>query len=92
MLSFNPYLQQIWSAQDVHQTWELLSNGIEDICSMIAPTIIVQPRSNFQPYINEEIFDLGKQVKLKFNNAITTKIAYDWDDYNKNKTSIKRKS
>ena len=46
---------------------------------------IVQHRPNFEPYINDVIKDFGKQIKLKFNNNITTKSAYDWDDHNKSK-------
>ena len=71
----------MWSIQDIHQTWELLSDGMEDFSNMLAPTKTVQHRPNFQPYINEEILDSGEQVKLKFNNAITTKTTYDWDLY-----------
>ena len=28
---FNPFLQQIWSNRDVHETWKLLSGGVEDM-------------------------------------------------------------
>ena len=38
LVSFNPFLQQIWSARDVHETWKLLDQGIEDISNMLAPT------------------------------------------------------
>ena len=41
LASFNPFLQQIWHNMDVHETWEILSNGIEDMSSMLAPTKVV---------------------------------------------------
>ena len=34
---------------------------------------------------DDEIWDFGKKVKLKFNIANTTETAYDWDDHKKNK-------
>ena len=64
LASFNPFLQQIWSNRDVHETWELLSDGVEDMSNMLAPTKVVQHRSNFQPYMNDEIHDLGEQDKV----------------------------
>ena len=64
LASFNPLLQEIWAIRDVHDTWKLLSDGIEDMSNMLAPTKAVKHRSNFQPYINDKICDLGEQVKL----------------------------
>ena len=55
--SIDLYFHQIWT---IHQTWELLSDGIEDISNTIAQTIIVQHISNYQPYINDEILDLNE--------------------------------
>ena len=34
---------------------------------MLTPTKIVQYCSNFQPYMDDELRELGNQVKLKFN-------------------------
>ena len=53
---------------------------------MLVPTKVVQERSNFQPYIDEEKKELGDKVKLKFNHAITTGHHYDWDEHNKSKS------
>ena len=53
LASFNLFLQQIWSTRDVHETWTLLDQGIEDLSNMLAPTKVVQHRSNFQPYLTE---------------------------------------
>ena len=36
--------------------------------------------------MNDEIHDLGKQVKLKFNHFVTTGHDYDWDDHNSSKS------
>ena len=38
LASFNPFLQQIWPNKDVHETWNLLSDDIEDMSNMLAPT------------------------------------------------------
>ena len=54
--------------------------------NMLAPTKVVQHPSNFKPFIDEEIRDLGDQVKLKFNHAITTGNGYDWGEHNKSKS------
>ena len=70
----------------VHETWELLSNGIEYISYILAPTKIFQHKSNVQPYINDEIRDLGEEANLKFNHAITKKSPYDWNYHNKSKS------
>ena len=86
LASFNPFLQQIWTNRDVHETWKLLTDGLEDMSNMLATTKVVQHRSIFQPYMNSEICYLGKQVKLKFNHAVTTSHDYDWDDHNKSKS------
>ena len=84
--SFKPFLQWIWSTLGAHETWQLLSDGNEDSSNMMSLTKIVQHRSNFQPYINDKISNLGEQVKIKFNNAITTKHDYDLDDCDKCKS------
>ena len=86
LASCNPFIQQIWPNRDNHETWKLLWDDIEDISNTLAPTEVVQHRSNFQPYMNDEIQDLGEQVKLKFNHAVTTGHYYDWDDHNKGKS------
>ena len=53
---------------------------------MLEPTKIVQHRSNFLPYITDEICELGHQVKVKFNHAVSTGHDYDWDDHNNSKS------
>ena len=42
LASFNPFLQQILANRDVQETWQLLSDGIEDMSNMLAPTKVVQ--------------------------------------------------
>ena len=63
LASFNPYLQQIWSNRNVQEAWELLDKGIEEISNMVAPTKVVQHKSNFQPYLTDELKELNKEVK-----------------------------
>ena len=82
LASFNPFLQHIWSNRNVQETWELLEKGIEDLSNMLAPTKVVQHRANNQPYLTEELKDLGEQVKTEFKHALLTGLDYDWDDHN----------
>ena len=82
LASFNPYLQQIWSNTDVQETWQLLDKGIEEISDMVAPTKVVQHKSNFQPYINDELRELSTSVKNKFSQAVATGRDYDWAEHN----------
>ena len=63
--------------QGVNETWKLLEEEFEDLSNILAPTKVTQHCSNFHPYIDDEIRDLGNQVKLKFNHAISTKLDYD---------------
>ena len=85
LASFNPFLQQIWSNRNVQDTWNLLDQGIENISNMLAPTKVVQHRSNFQPYMTDELRELGESVKSKFSQAISTGRDYDWTDHNNTK-------
>ena len=41
LASSNPFLQHSWSNRDVHETWKLLSDSIEDMSNMLAPTKVV---------------------------------------------------
>ena len=59
---------------------------------MLAPTKVVQHRSNFQPYLAEELKEMGKQVKLKFSHTVTTGHDYDWDDHNSTKSIYQKAS
>ena len=90
LASFNPFLQQIWSTRDVQETWKLLDQGIEDISNMLAPTKVLQHWSNFQPYMTEELKDLGESVKLKFSQAVNYGRDYDWDDHNNTKSTYQK--
>ena len=87
LASFNPFLQQIWSSNNVQETWNLLAEGITDLSNMLGPTKVVQHRSNFQPYLTDELKEMGNQVKLKFSHAVTTGHDYDWDDRNSTKST-----
>ena len=87
LASFNPFLQQIWSSNNVQETWNLLAEGITDLSNMLGPTKVVQHRSNFQPYLTDELKEMGNQVKLKFSHAVTTGHDYDWDDHNTTKST-----
>ena len=49
---------------------------------MLAPTKVVQHRSNFQPYMTEELRDLSESVKSKFSQAVLTGRDYDCAEYN----------
>ena len=69
----------------------MLDQGIEDISNMLARTKVVQHWSNFQPYMTEELKDLGESVKLKFSQAVTTGRDFNWDDHN-NTNSIYQKA
>ena len=87
---FNPFLQQIWSNRNVQETWNLLDQGIEDISNMLAPTKVVQHKSNFHPYMTDELKELDESVKLKFSHAVKTGRDYDWDDHNNTKAYIRK--
>ena len=91
LASFNQYLQQIWSNRNVQETWELLDKGIEEISNMVAPTKVVQHKSNFQPYLTDKLRELNNSVKTKFSQAVATGRDYDWAEHNLAK-SIYQKS
>ena len=49
---------------------------------MVAPTKVVQHRSNFQPYLTDELKELNQEVKSKFSQAVSTGRDYDWAEHN----------
>ena len=65
-------LQEMWAENDSEIAWNKLIKGSNDICNYYAPSRVVQRKANIQHYINDEIRDVEKKVKLAFQNATVT--------------------
>ena len=85
-IALNPDLQEMWATRDHERVWNLLIKGANDICNTYAPSKIVQRRTKFQPYINDEIKEIEVKVKMAFENATITGDQKEWQKYNKEKS------
>ena len=68
----NPDLQEMLAENDPEIAWNKLIKESNEICNSYAPSRVVQRKENFQPYIDDDIRNVERKVKLVFQNATIT--------------------
>ena len=63
---YEPELTEMWYGPNIQTIWEKLITGINNICTGLVPSKIVQCRANFIPYKNQEILDQEEKTRLCF--------------------------
>ena len=79
----------MWHTQDIESIWEKLINGINNVCTTLVPSKIVQVRANFIPYKNSEIINKENEIKIQFQNATSNDNPDNWKILRESKNCLK---
>ena len=80
----------MWYEPNIHAMWEKLITGINNVCTNLVPSKMVQCRANFIPYKNQEIIDQEEKTRLCFQNAITSNSDQDLEELKDSKTTLRQ--
>ena len=84
-------LDSIFNYDDPDTVTEILQLELNSIINSIAPSKVVQYRSDYVPYYNEDILNDMTKQKAMLNRAILSNSHDDWREFKNFRTTVDKK-